>query len=86
MIDQKRMTPAYTTEYYTALECKDLQANAMAIDSTGNLVLLAGYVVQNSLPTLYLRLWSESLLLGNNPYQFQQTTIFNNHQGLSLSG
>lgn len=32
------------SEYYIALECKDLQANAMAVDSTGTYVLLAGYV------------------------------------------
>lgn len=31
-------------DYYIALESKDLQANAMAIDSTGTFVLLAGYV------------------------------------------
>lgn len=31
-------------DYYIALECKDLQANAMAIDPTGTYVLLAGYV------------------------------------------
>ncbi|KAJ8920742.1 hypothetical protein NQ315_004881 [Exocentrus adspersus] len=30
------------SEYYIALECKDLQANAMAVDSTGTYVLLAG--------------------------------------------
>lgn len=34
------------SEYYIALECKDLQANAMAVDSTGTYVLLAGYVVK----------------------------------------
>lgn len=29
-------------DYYIAIECKDLQANAMAIDPTGIYVLLAG--------------------------------------------
>ncbi|KAG5893206.1 hypothetical protein JTB14_025610 [Gonioctena quinquepunctata] len=33
---------SWNSEYYIALECKDLQANAMAIDSSGNYVLLAG--------------------------------------------
>lgn len=37
------MSPKWNSDYYIALECKDLQANAMAIDSTGNFVLLAGY-------------------------------------------
>ncbi|KAJ8947981.1 hypothetical protein NQ314_008516 [Rhamnusium bicolor] len=32
----------WNNEYYIALECKDLQANAMAVDSTGTYVLLAG--------------------------------------------
>ncbi|XP_056639575.1 GATOR complex protein WDR59 isoform X1 [Diorhabda sublineata] len=36
------MSSTWNGEYYIALECKDLQANAMAIDSTGNIVLLAG--------------------------------------------
>ncbi|CAH1114309.1 unnamed protein product [Psylliodes chrysocephalus] len=36
------MSPKWNSDYYIALECKDLQANAMAIDSTGNFVLLAG--------------------------------------------
>nr|CAH7717717.1 unnamed protein product [Callosobruchus chinensis] len=35
-------TPTFNNEYYIALECKDLQANAMAIDSSGNYVLLGG--------------------------------------------
>ncbi|XP_072391428.1 GATOR2 complex protein WDR59 isoform X1 [Diabrotica undecimpunctata] len=37
-----KMSTTWNSEYYIALECKDLQANAMAIDSTGNFVLLAG--------------------------------------------
>ncbi|CAH1183281.1 unnamed protein product [Phaedon cochleariae] len=32
----------WKSEYYIALECKDLQANAMAVDATGTYVLLAG--------------------------------------------
>ncbi|KAJ8954387.1 hypothetical protein NQ318_011060 [Aromia moschata] len=36
------MSVTWNSEYYIALECKDLQANAMAVDSTGTYVLLAG--------------------------------------------
>ncbi|KAJ8973497.1 hypothetical protein NQ317_018770 [Molorchus minor] len=36
------MSLTWNSEYYIALECKDLQANAMAVDSTGTYVLLAG--------------------------------------------
>ncbi|XP_066251139.1 GATOR2 complex protein WDR59 isoform X1 [Euwallacea similis] len=36
------MNRVITNDYYIALECKDLQANAMSIDCTGTYVLLAG--------------------------------------------
>ncbi|XP_030758273.1 GATOR complex protein WDR59 isoform X2 [Sitophilus oryzae] len=36
------MSGGMNNDYYVALECKDLQANAMSIDSTGTFVLLAG--------------------------------------------
>ncbi|XP_074030929.1 WD repeat domain 59 isoform X2 [Leptinotarsa decemlineata] len=37
-----RNSPKWSSEYYVALESKDLQANAMAVDYSGNFVLLAG--------------------------------------------
>lgn len=36
------MHKTFNNEYCVALECKDLQANAMAVDNTGSFVLLAG--------------------------------------------
>lgn len=36
------MSRIITNDYYIALECKDLQANAMSVDSTGTYALLAG--------------------------------------------
>ncbi|RZB39629.1 hypothetical protein BDFB_003476 [Asbolus verrucosus] len=38
------MAVTWNNEYYIALEGKDLQANAMAVDNSGTYVLLAGYV------------------------------------------
>lgn len=36
------MSRIINNDYHVALECKDLQANAMSLDSTGTYVLLAG--------------------------------------------
>lgn len=36
------MTRLITNDYCIALECKDLQANAMSVDCTGTYALLAG--------------------------------------------
>lgn len=36
------MAVRWSSEFYTAMEHKDLQANAMAVDNTGTYVLLAG--------------------------------------------
>ncbi|CAG9858293.1 unnamed protein product [Phyllotreta striolata] len=41
-MNMNKMLRSWNSEYYVALECKDLQANAMAVDSTGTFVLLAG--------------------------------------------
>lgn len=38
------MAVRWNSEFFTAMEYKDLQANAMAVNSTGTFVLLAGYV------------------------------------------
>lgn len=38
------MAVRWNSEFFTAMEYKDLQANAMAVDNTGTFVLLAGYV------------------------------------------
>ncbi|EFA13328.1 hypothetical protein TcasGA2_TC004183 [Tribolium castaneum] len=37
------MAATWNNEYYIALEGRDLQANAMAVDNSGTYVLLAGY-------------------------------------------
>lgn len=37
------MAATWNNEYYIALEGRDLQANAMAVDNTGTYVLLAGF-------------------------------------------
>lgn len=36
------MAHSYNNEHYAALEHRDIQANAMAVDNTGTYVLLAG--------------------------------------------
>lgn len=41
------MAVRWNSEFFTAMEYRDLQANAMAVDNTGTYVLLAGYVNQN---------------------------------------
>lgn len=38
------MAVRWNSEYFTAMEHRDLQANAMAVDNTGTFVLLAGSV------------------------------------------
>lgn len=38
------MAVRWNSEFFTAMEYRDLQANAMAVDNTGTFVLLAGYV------------------------------------------
>lgn len=37
------MAARWSSECFTAVEHRDLQANAMAVDNTGTYVLLAGY-------------------------------------------
>lgn len=39
------MAVPWNSEFFTAMEYRDLQANAMAVDNTGTFVLLAGWVL-----------------------------------------